>query len=69
VGQGTIVVSDTSSTNMLVGSPALSPWTRNLILTVCPAKGAMLKLTWVHVWALLHTCIMVARMLPLVSVT
>src|SRR5947209_13821433 len=50
-----------SSMNMLVGSPALSPWTRNDSPTVVPANWVMSTFTWVHVWELEQTCIGVAR--------
>jgi hypothetical protein len=60
---------DTSSTYMLVQSPKLSPCTRNSMRTVCPAYGVISKVWLVHVWVLEHTCMMVASMVPLVSVT
>ena len=69
VGDGHGPNSSTSSTNMSVGSPALSPCARNLIRTVWPAKDAILNVTLVHVWLLWHTCMIVLRMLPDVSVT
>src|SRR5436309_13291244 len=59
----------TSSTNISVGSPALSPCARNLMRTVCPANGAMLNVTLIHAWLFWHTCMMVARMVPDVLVT
>src|SRR5437773_972345 len=59
----------TSSTYMEVGSPALSPCTKNLMRTVCPEYGAMLNVTCVHARVFRHTCMMVARVVPLVSCT
>src|SRR6476661_8255066 len=60
---------DTSSTYMAVSSPKPSWCTRNSIRTVCPANGVISKVWLVHVWLLEHMCMMVASMLPLVSVT
>jgi hypothetical protein len=60
---------DTSSTYMLVQSPKLSPCTKNSMRTVCPAYGVISKVWLVHVWLLEHMCMMVASMVPLVSVT
>src|SRR5437879_5547052 len=64
-----VPASCTSSTYMEVGSPALSPCTRNLMRTIWPAYGAMLNVTLVHAWVLLHTCMMVANVTPLLSCT
>src|SRR5438552_9510789 len=66
-GQG-LTKNCTSSTNISVGSPALSPCARNLMRTVIPAYGPMGNVTLVHAWVFWQTCMMVARILPDVSV-
>ena len=59
----------TSSTYMEVSSPKPSWCTRNSIRTVCPANGVISNVWLVQADVLSHTCMMVASMLPLVSVT
>jgi hypothetical protein len=60
---------DTSSTYMPVSSPNPSWCTRNSMRTVCPAYGVISKVWLVHVWLLEQMCMMMASMLPDVSVT
>ena len=62
-------VSATSSTYMAVSSPKPSSWTRNLMRTVWLAYGVKSNVLYVQVCTLLAWWKIVARMVPLASVT
>jgi hypothetical protein len=59
----------TSSTYMEVSSPKPSWWTKNSMRIVCPAYGAILKVTFCHPPVVEQLCMRVVRIVPEVLVT